>query len=108
MRAARRRLDEELGARAALRYAFRARYCTVLPNGLTENEIVYVYFGSAPTTYSLNPAEVSSIGWKTLPELLTDIDRHPRRYAYWLRYYMKNHYVSIRRAVAAVVARDKQ
>ena len=102
--AAGRRLGEELGARASLRYAFRARYCTVLPNGLTENEIVYVYFGAAPRTYSLNPAEVSAIGWKTLPELLADIERHPRRYAYWLRYYMRNHYAGIRRAVAELRA----
>ena len=100
MRAARRRLGEELGASAALRYAFRARYCTVLPNELTENEIVYVYFGRAPDQYRLDPAEVAAIGWKTLPQLLADIERHPRRYAYWLRYYMKNHYAGIRRAVA--------
>jgi len=102
LRAARRRLDEELGAHASLCYAFRARYCTVLPNGLTENEIVYVYFGAAPEAFRLNPAEVSAIGWKTLPRLLADIEQHPRRYAYWLRYYMKNHFASIRRAVAAV------
>ncbi len=31
-----------------------------------------------------------------------DIEQHPRRYAYWLRYYMKNHYAAIRRGVAAV------
>jgi len=105
LRAARRRLGEELGADAALRYAFQARYCTVLPNELTENEIVYVYFGVAPQTFTLNPAEVAAIGWKTLPELLADIERHPRRYAYWLRYYMKNHYASIRRAVAAMAKR---
>jgi isopentenyl-diphosphate Delta-isomerase len=107
LRAAGRRLGEELGARASLRYAFRARYCTVLPNGLTENEIVYVYFGAAPASYRLNPAEVSAIGWMTLPELLADIERHPRRYAYWLRYYMKNHYAGIRRAVAAVVQKKQ-
>jgi isopentenyl-diphosphate delta-isomerase len=102
--AARRRLGEELGATAALRYAFRARYCTVLPNELTENEIVYVYFGRAPEQYRLDPAEVAAIGWKTLPQLLADIERHPRRYAYWLRYYMKNHYAGIRRAVAKLRA----
>src|SRR6266542_2930166 len=44
---ARRRLREELGATAELRFGFRARYRTELPNGLIENEIVYVYFGSA-------------------------------------------------------------
>lgn len=102
LRAARRRLREELGADATLRYAFQARYCTVLPNELTENEIVYVYFGPASRTFALNPDEVASIGWKTLPELQADIARRPRRYAYWLRYYMKNHYAAIRRAVNAV------
>jgi isopentenyl-diphosphate Delta-isomerase len=102
--AARRRLGEELGAASRLRYGFRARYCTVLPNGLTENELVYVYFGTAPRTFELNPTEVSSVGWMTLPELQRDIARHPRRYAYWLRYYMKNHYRAIQRSVAATNA----
>ena len=102
LRAAGRRLGEELGANSGLRYAFQARYRTVLPNKLTENEIVYVYFGRAPDEFTLNPSEVSEIGWMTLPRLLNDIERHPRRYAYWLRYYMKNHYGAIERAVASV------
>lgn len=106
LRAARRRLGEELGATAALHFSFRARYCTVLPNGLTENELVYVYFGSAPPTYHLNPAEVSAVGWKTLPELMDDVERHPRRYAYWLRYYLKNHHGAIQRGIA--IARGNQ
>src|SRR5262245_4431227 len=58
--AAQRRLGEELGATAALRFGFRARYCTTLPNGLTENEIVYVFFGPAPANLALNPAEVAA------------------------------------------------
>jgi isopentenyl-diphosphate delta-isomerase len=103
LRAARRRLNEELGTRATLRFSFRARYCTLLPNGLTENELVYVYFGSAPLTYRLNPAEVSAIGWKTLPELLHDVEQHPRRYAYWLRYYLKNHHAAIQRGISAAL-----
>lgn len=103
LRAARRRLGEELGATAGLRYAFRARYCTALPNEMTENEIVYVYFGAAPTSFALNPAEVSELGWMTLPRLQRDIEQRPRRYAYWLRYYLKKHFEAIRREVAAVV-----
>ena len=95
--AARRRLGEELGARARLRFGFRARYCTALPNGLTENEIVHVYFGVAPQTLALNPAEVAAVGWMTLPDLKADIARRPARYAYWLRYYLKNHYAALRR-----------
>jgi isopentenyl-diphosphate Delta-isomerase len=103
LQGARRRLGEELGAVATLRHRFQARYCTVLPNGLTENELVYVYFGAAPKTFTLNRAEVSKVGWITVPELLKDVERRPKRYAYWLRYYLKNHHAAIRRAVAEVV-----
>lgn len=99
--AARRRLGEELGATAPLHFGFRARYCTALSNGLTENEIVYVYFGVTPDSLTPNPAEVSSVARMTLAELRRDISRRPRRYAYWLRYYMKNHYAAISRGVSA-------
>lgn len=103
--AARRRLGEEIGVHGVrLRYAFRARYCTELPNGLIENEIVYVYFGVIHRdriSPRLNPAEVSALGWSSLRELQSDVARHPRRYAYWLRYYLKNHAAAIRRAIAA-------
>lgn len=97
--AAHRRLHEELGARARLRYGFRARYCTALPNGLTENEIVYVYFGTATSPLVLNPDEVAATAWTSLPELRRDIARRPARYAYWLRYYLKNHFAGIAREV---------
>src|SRR5687767_2737300 len=103
--AARRRLQEELGASARLRFGLRARYCTALPNGLTENEIVYVYFGNAPESIAANPAEVSATAWLGLAELKRDIQRRPRRYAYWLRYYFKNHFAAIRREVNATRGR---
>jgi isopentenyl-diphosphate Delta-isomerase len=97
--AAQRRLGEELGATASLRYRFRARYRTTLPNGLTENEIVYVFFGAAPPVLHLNPHEVSATERMGLAELRHDIRQHPRRYAYWLRYYFDQHFAAIRRAV---------
>ncbi len=102
--AARRRLGEELGASAPLRRGFRARYRTGLPNGLVENELVHVCFGPAPADNSLalNPAEVAAVTRMSLPELRRDIACHPRRYAYWLRHYLENHYAALRREVAAV------
>jgi isopentenyl-diphosphate Delta-isomerase len=105
--AARRRLREELGAISSLRFGFRARYRTELPNGLTENEIVYVYFGRAPATFTLNPEEVAATAPMSLPELKRDIVRRPVRYAYWLRYYFKKHHAAIRRGVAAEAARSR-
>ncbi len=100
LQAARRRLGEELGAVAPLRYAFRAQYRTALANGLIEHEIVYVYFGPAPARLSPDPAEVSALRQMSLARLHDDIRRHPRRYAYWLRYYLKNHEPAIRAALA--------
>lgn len=100
--AAKRRLGEELGATAPLQYGFRAQYRTELPNGLTENEIVYVFFGRVSDSgleLALNPEEVSEVAWVTPEELQQDIARRPKRYAYWLRYYMKNHYAAIQREV---------
>ena len=106
LEAARRRLGEELGATASLRYGFRARYRTQLPNGLIENEIVYVFFGAAPRPELLapNPGEVSELARLSLGELRDDIHRHPRLYAYWLRYYLENHYAAIRRGVGGIKA----
>jgi len=103
--AARRRLGEELGADAPLRFGFRARYRTTLPNGLTENEIVYVYFGPAPARLAPNPAEVAAVARMSLPRLKADIARRPARYAYWLRYYFKKHYAAIHRVVASMPTR---
>lgn len=100
--AARRRLEEELGAGATLRYGFRARYRTALANGLIENEIVYVYFGATPPLPSPNPAEVSAVARMSLPALRADIARRPQRYAYWLRHYLSNHYEALRRGLALI------
>jgi isopentenyl-diphosphate delta-isomerase len=99
LRAARRRMGEELGAVTSLRYGFQARYRTVLPNGLIENELVYVYFGLTPSHLAPNPDEVSGVARMSLASLRADITRRPRRYTYWLRYYFKNHYEAIRRGL---------
>lgn len=105
--AARRRLREELGAEAPLTYAFRAQYRTALPNGLTENEIVYVFFGPAPRALALDPGEASAVTWATVDELQKDIARRPEKYAYWLRYYMGNHAAAVRRWVATMRRRQR-
>lgn len=107
LHAARRRLVEELGATASLRFAFRARYRTELANGLVENEIVYVYFGIAPERFAPNPDEVATIDALPLNELQADITRRPRRYAYWLRHYLANHLPAVRTALAGLPSRQR-
>ena len=89
--AAHRRLGEELGMRADLRFGLRARYTTSLDHGLTENELVYVYVGRAAGPVALNPEEVSETRFMTLADLIADTGRQPEGYAYWLRHYLMRH-----------------
>jgi isopentenyl-diphosphate Delta-isomerase len=104
--AAHRRLGEELGAEARLTFGFTTHYHASFPNGLTENEIVHVYFGRAPERLALNPAEVSAVNLMTLPELRRDIRRRPGRYAVWLQHYVVHHFSLIRQGVSRVLRRS--
>ena len=100
-RAAERRLGEELGCAARLRYGFRAHYFAKFASGLAENEIVYVFFGAAPESIDLNPDEVAAVEWKTFVELKQDAERHPERYVYWLNHYLTQHENEIKAGLAA-------
>lgn len=106
--AARRRLREELGADSPLNFGFRARYRTALPHGLTENEIVYVYFGPAPAVLQPNPDEVAGTTWTDFDDLRRDVRQRPGRYAYWLRYYLENHSAAIRTELHRVQRRARR
>ncbi len=101
--AAHRRLHEELGATATLTCGFQTRYRTQLPDGLVENEFVYVYFGPTPATFTPNPAEVSEVTSMTLADLRADLRHRPQGYAYWLRHYLKNHAAEVKEIVASLV-----
>ncbi|MGL4440011.1 MAG: isopentenyl-diphosphate Delta-isomerase [Bosea sp. (in: a-proteobacteria)] len=89
--AACRRLGEELGMSAVLRFGFRARYQTSLDHGLTENELVYVYVGRVDGPMALNPDEVCETRLMSVPELIRDTAANPDAYAYWLRHYLTSH-----------------
>jgi isopentenyl-diphosphate delta-isomerase len=106
--AAHRRLHEELGARARLSFGFLTHYCATFPNGLTENEIVHVYFGLAPAELALNPAEVSAVTMMSLPELRRDIRRRRSRYAIWLQHYIEHHFSLIEKGVTKTMAAPRR
>lgn len=95
--AAHRRLGEEMGMRASLRFGFRARYQTSLDHGLTENELVYVYVGRVAGTMALNPDEVCDTRLMPLADLIKDTASDPQAYAYWLRHYLTRHADEVQR-----------
>ena len=100
--AAERRVGEELGATTRLRFGFRAHYLAKFGNGLSENEIVYVYFARAPDGMDPNPDEVASLAWRSFADLKRDAGQHPERYVFWLNHYLTQHEREIRAGLAAV------
>lgn len=100
--AARRRLAEELGADVPLRFEFLARYRATFSNGLTENELVHVFFGALPDVVEPNPSEVISTARVDLEWLRQEVRKNPDNYSFWLRYYVADHFPALVRGVAAL------
>lgn len=105
LRAAQRRLGEELGVGTPLTFGFRTHYQAAFSNGLVENEIVYVYFGLVPTDVQPDSAEISALGLATLTGLKRQIQRKPGAYTFWLKYYLARHFPEVSRGVADALAR---
>jgi isopentenyl-diphosphate delta-isomerase len=97
LRAAQRRVFEELGTSSPLRLGFRARYRVDLDNGLVENEIVYVFFGRYNGECAPNPAEVSGTELCSLSGLSGRSDL-----ASWLNHYIQEHPTELARCIEEV------
>jgi isopentenyl-diphosphate delta-isomerase len=95
IQAARRRLGEELGIDANLRFGFFSRYQTTLDNGMHENEFVYVYFGNLMAPVKPNVDEIINIDYFTPREIGRRMKQEPNSFTYWLKYYFRAHYPEI-------------
>jgi isopentenyl-diphosphate delta-isomerase len=91
MRAARRRLDEELGMTAPLQLGFRTHYDARLENGLVENEEVTVFFGPCRETPRPDPTEITETRFVSLDELNDELRAEPSNFAVWLHHYVTKH-----------------
>jgi isopentenyl-diphosphate delta-isomerase len=102
IRAANRRLGEELGLSARLVEAFSTEYRAALDHGLTEHELVHVFVGHRVGDPALNPDEVSETRTMPLDAMVRDVAARPEAYAYWLRHYLARHANELGRAIAAL------
>jgi isopentenyl-diphosphate delta-isomerase len=91
IRAAHRRLREELGVASTLTFGFFARYRATLDAGMHENEFVYVYFGPFKGRAKPDPTEISDIALLRVNEIRRRIAREPASFAAWLRHYFEHH-----------------
>ena len=83
--AAQRRLAEELGVSASLKFLYtfqyQANYCDIG----TEREICSVYIGTSCDEIAANPWEVAEWKFIAINDLTTDMDRHPQKYTPWFK-----------------------
>jgi len=80
-----RRLQQELGLSAALRYVYKFEYVAPYGDLGTEHELCWVYVGRTRDEPVINTTEISDWRW-VAPEALTDeLARHGERFTPWLK-----------------------
>lgn len=95
--AARRRLKEEMGFSCRINKIGKFYYKKKFSNGLTENEIDYVFLGRSNKKPRINKEEVSDYKWIYMEDLKKDIRKNPGKYTYWFKLIVKRYFSRIKR-----------
>lgn len=82
--AATRRLREELGLEASLRYGFSFLYRADVGAGLTEHELDHAFFGETEDDPRPDPSEVQDWRWIDPKELRREMMDKPHLFTAWL------------------------
>ena len=85
LKAAERRLLEEIGLKTELKEVFSFIYNADLDNNLIEYEYDHVFFGKYDKAPILNYDEVMDYKWISLEDLVEDIKVNSDKYTYWLK-----------------------
>jgi len=102
LRAARRRLFEELGLNAGLKLAFHTSYRAKVASDMEENEFVYVYVGRLSADPRPHPKEISDLKYLTIAQLANGLNCNPSQYTVWLHHYIRNHTQELTSALGRV------
>lgn len=83
LKAAKRRLKEEMGLISSLKHAFHFIYKTPFDNGLTEHELDHVFVGTTDALPQLNREEVEDYRYSSLDILSDEMTQHPENFTSW-------------------------
>ncbi len=83
IKAAQRRLKEELGFDTPIEKVFDFVYKADFDNGLTEHEFDHVFVGEYEGNVNLNKQEVMDICYKDVREICQNLQSHPQKYTPW-------------------------
>lgn len=81
--AALRRLEEEMGIRCDLRFAFAFLYRAEFDSGLTEHELDHVFVGEFSGEPEPDPLEVAEWRWIAPDDLAAELASSPDRFSAW-------------------------
>jgi isopentenyl-diphosphate delta-isomerase len=85
LKAAERRLHEEMGIKTNLNKEFDFIYKIDFENGLTEYELDHVYSAVCNDNPILNSEEAKGYCWVNESDLKIDINNNPEKYTFWFR-----------------------
>ena len=83
--AAKRRLVEEMGMSADLKFIFKFQYKAPFDNGLTEHEIDHVFIGHTDDLPKINPAEVEAYKYISMEDLKKEMTKKPEQFTVWFQ-----------------------
>jgi isopentenyl-diphosphate delta-isomerase len=85
IKAAHRRLQEEMGFNTTLDYAFHFIYKTDFENGLMEHELDHVFIGHYDGPVEPNSDEVKDYCFMKVPAILESMEQRPLKYTSWFK-----------------------
>jgi len=92
LKAAKRRLFEEMGFETELEEKFSFIYKAPFDNGLTEHELDHVLIGSYEGEPKLNPKEAASWKWMKIEEVKREIEINSEEYTPWFKIIFEKFY----------------
>ena len=99
LKAAKRRLFEEMGFETELEEKFSFIYKAPFDNGLTEHELDHVLVGIYEGLPTLNPKEAASWKWVNIEEVKKDIAVNSERYTPWFKIIFEKFYDQLEVAI---------
>lgn len=88
LKAATRRLEEEMGIRCRLLPWFTFLYRAELDQGMVEHELDHVFYGICETAPVLNPQEADDWKWISSDLLKQSLSENPEQFTIWFRLIM--------------------
>lgn len=88
-KAAKRRLMEEMGLDILPTLSHKFSYKIDLENGLTENEMDYVFTGTIQGVPLANPSEVEDWRFISIDDLQKELSSNPKAFTHWFKIILK-------------------